>query len=302
LVLITGANGNLGRRLLEVLSRTGTPVRAVVRSDRAAAQIRNLALARPPEVVQVDYLDPDAMRAALAGCTAVVHLVGIIKESARSRYQDAHEGATRVLAAAAARAGVGRIVCLSILGASPAARNACLRSKGLGEQILLKGVVPALVLRVPMVLGEGDYASAALAGRARKRINVLLRSGSREQPIYAGDVIAAIMVATSRGEPYTGAMDLAGPRSLSRAQLTQRAAATLGRHARIVSLPLALGMVLAGALETLLPNPPITRAMLGVLDHDDDIDPSPAVRALGLELTPLEEMLRRCVGGSVEAP
>ena len=59
--------------------------------------------------------------------------------------------------------------------------------------LLLNGAVPALILRVAMVLGEDDYASGALRRRAHSRWNVLLRSSSLEQPIYAGDMIAAIL-------------------------------------------------------------------------------------------------------------
>ena len=59
--------------------------------------------------------------------------------------------------------------------------------------MLIQAATPALVLRVPMVLGEGDYASAALGRRARKSWNVLLRGASYEQPIYADDVTHAIV-------------------------------------------------------------------------------------------------------------
>jgi hypothetical protein len=45
-----------------------------------------------------------------------------------------------------------------------------------------------------------------------------------------------------------------------------------------------LGFVVAWIMQTLLSNPPLTTAMLGVLDHDDDIDPQPALQALQLSL------------------
>jgi hypothetical protein len=45
-------------------------------------------------------------------------------------------------------------------------------------------------------------------------------------------------------------------------------------------------------MEMLAPEPPLTRAMLGVLEHDDRIDPGPAASRLGLALTPLEATLR----------
>ena len=84
-------------------------------------------------------------------------------------------GGRSALAQAAARAGLERIVYLSIVGAGPDSPNACLASKGRAEDILLAGPVPAIVLRLPMVLGEGDYASQALAQRARARVAVGLR-------------------------------------------------------------------------------------------------------------------------------
>ncbi|MEZ5559323.1 MAG: NAD(P)H-binding protein [Pseudomonadales bacterium] len=299
MLAITGANGHLGQRLLSHLDRQDSAVsgvRALVRSERAAAQVRALGLARAPELQVVDYLDPAAMAAALQGCTAVVHLVGIIKESSSSRYGEAHEQTCRTLAAAAAAAGVERIVYLSILGARPDAANACLASKGRAEQILAAGAVPAVTLRVPMVLGEGDHAAQALARRARKRWNVLLRGSSLEQPIYAGDVVRAMMAAVTLPVDAAAGLDLAGLESLSRAALTRQAAALLGRRTRVLSLPLGIGMVLAQVLERLLRDPPVSRAMLGVLDHDDRIDAQPTAKLLGIRLTPLTETLRRCLG------
>lgn len=298
MIVVTGANGNLGRRLLQSLAGR-TPLRAVVRSERAAQQIRDLALDPEPDVRVVDYLDVEAMTEALAGADYVVHLVGIIKETAASTYRDAHERTSAVLAQAADSAGALRIVYLSIVGSEPGSSNPCLASKGAAEAILLAAATPALVVRVPMVLGEGDYAVSALARRARKGWNVLLRGASLEQPIYAGDVIQAVM-AGAGGAPAPAALDdtvleLAGPVSLSRSELTRRCASVLGRSTRVISLPLFFGLLLAGLLERLLANPPVTVAMLGVLDHDDRVDPEPACHILGIELTPLDEVLARCL-------
>ena len=294
MILITGANGNLGRRLIDALAGR-VPVRAVVRSERAAGMLA----AGPGEVDVriVDYLDQDAMSEAALGCSHIVHLVGIIKESASSTFESAHEGTSRVVAEAAARAGVANVVYLSILGASPDSTNACLASKGRAEAVLREADVPALILRVPMVLGEGDYATRALYQRARSRVAFQFRAASLEQPIYAGDVLSAVMSGLGlKGESVSGSYDLAGPESLSRRALTHRAAEVMDLPAPfVISLPIAIGYLLAGVLEALSANPPVSRAMLGVLDHDDHIDPGPAVSALGMSLTPLNQALRLCL-------
>ncbi len=107
-------------------------------------------------------------------------------------------------------------------------------------------------------------------------------------------------MAGAGGAPAPAALDdtvleLAGPVSLSRSELTRRCASVLGRSTRVISLPLFFGLLLAGLLERLLANPPVTVAMLGVLDHDDRVDPEPACHILGIELTPLDEVLARCL-------
>ncbi len=296
MILITGANGNLGRRLLRELAGQ-VPLRAVVRSQRAADTISREQL-DGVEVRIVDYLDEAAMTEAASGCSHIVHLVGIIKESAASSFEAAHEGTTAVVIAAARAAGVERIVYLSILGTSETSTNACLASKARAEGLLLESGLGVLVLRVPMVLGEGDYATRALGGRARSSLAMQFRAGSLEQPIYAGDVLQAVLTGLDRNpaaQLAAGAQaeDLAGPEWLTRAELTRRAAAIVGSAGpRILSLPVGLGMLLAGLLERVSANPPVSRAMLGVLDHDDRIDPSAAAARLGVTLTPLDDALR----------
>jgi uncharacterized protein YbjT (DUF2867 family) len=290
MILVTGANGHLGRRLMDALASTH-PLRAVVRSERAAAMITTPGV----EVRIVDYVDEAGMRDAASGCSHIVHLVGIIRETAGSTFASAHEETTTIVRRAAEAAGVGRIIYLSILGASADSRNDCLASKARAESILLTGDVPALILRVPMVLGEGDYASRALAARGRRRVCFQLRASSLEQPIYAGDVVAALVAGIEREATDSLALDLAGPESLSRRALTLRAAEILERRTVVVSLPLFLGMTVAWILERVSSHPPISRAMLGVLDHDDRIDPGPALKGLGISLTPLNEALSRCL-------
>jgi NADH dehydrogenase len=291
-VLITGANGRLGRRLIQRFGSVA-PVRAVVRSDAARRSLEDVR-SETVDVRVLDYADANALAEAATGCTHVVHLVGIIKESRASSFADAHERATAALIDAAAATGIERILYLSIVGADPRSANACLRSKGRAERALLDAATPALVMRVPMVLGEGDPSTRALARRAGSQVTFLLRGSSLEQPIYANDVVEALVKALS---PSTGsgAIDLGGPESLSRTALVRRAARILGRDPVVVSLPLALGLGAAWVFEKTSASPPISRAMLGVLDHDDSVDPMPACRRLGLALTPLDTMLERCL-------
>ena len=294
---MTGANGHLGRRLLRHLAAAhGAVPRALVRSRFAADSLASLAGAPQVEVWTADYGDEPALEQALEGCTRVAHLAGILKETRTSRYVDAHERATAALARAAEHAGVRRIVYLSILGAAPDSRNACLASKGRAERILREGKVPSTVLRVPMVLGPGEIAAFALRARARARVAWLVRGGaSLEQPLDAEDLVRGIARALEDPSGAHRTLDLVGPESLPRRELLARAASLLGTRPRVVPIPYAVARLAARVFEALSASPPLTRAMLGVLEHDDRSDPAPACRALGLELTPLADTLRRCL-------
>lgn len=300
-ILVTGANGNLGRRLLARLASSRPPravVRALVRS-RAAAEALGSG---PHEVRVVDWSDAAELARAAEGCDVAVHLVGILKQTRRARYAEAHEGAARALARAAAAAGIRRIVALSLLGADPASPNACLGSRGRGDRLLLDGPVPVTLIRVGMVLGPGDTASRALRGQALVPLLLLVRGGAAlYQPIDAENVVDAILGALARPPAGSETLELAGPESLPQRELVRRVARLHGRRPRIVPLPLGLARGAARIAERLLADPPVTEAMLEVLERDEAIDPAPACRRLGLVLTPLDTTLRRSVGPDAEA-
>jgi uncharacterized protein YbjT (DUF2867 family) len=298
-VLVTGANGQIGRRLIERFARSipRVPVRAAVRSARAASTLEALPAEIRPEICIVDYRNAGELAEAARDCAYAVHLVGILKETANSHYEDAHEASTRAIANAAEMAGLRRIVYLSILGSDPKSANACLASKGRAEQILLDAKTPALVLRVPMVIGPGDVTAKIVRREALSRVLPLAAGGrSRTQPIYAGDLVEAIAAGLEREDLGDLILDLAGPESLSQREFIERAARLFGNRPHVVSVPTGPILFLAGLAERFFANPPTTKTALEVILADDDVDPEPARQKLGIEPTPLDDILERCVG------
>lgn len=298
-LLVTGANGHLGRRLIErVLRDHRFPgVDAVVRSPRAESVLEPLAALGPLRVHVIDPGEPDALAGAAEGCVDAVHLVGILKEASGTSYEEAHERTTSALVRAAEKNDLRRIVYLSILGASLESSNPCLASKARAEKILADAGVSSVVLRVPMVLGPGEPGARAIRGQARARLVPMVRGGrSLEQPIDEEDVTEAVLRALALPDVDHEVLELAGPESLPRRELLARAAALVGSQPRVVALPYAAARLLALVCELALTNAPLTRPMLGVLERDDAIDPGPACARLGgLALTPLDETLRRCL-------
>ncbi len=141
-----------------------------------------------------------------------------------------------------------------------------------------------------MVLGERDAASQALLKKAASVIHFSFRAGSLEQPIYAGDVITALDRLLNQ-PIQSRVLDLGGPECLPRHQLIRLAGSFLEVKPIIQTLPLFLGLLVAGLLQHLMSSPPVTRTMLELLDQDDVIDNSDALHYLNIELTPLADML-----------
>jgi uncharacterized protein YbjT (DUF2867 family) len=302
-IVVTGANGQLGRALLAKLAADSRPVvRALVRSERARKTIEDAGIDPPPEIEIVDYTSPNQMEAALRGARCVIHLVGIIKEMPGTRYVEAHEQTCHALTLAASRAGIERIVYLSILGSSPDSENPCLASKGRAEMLLLEDRVPATILRVPMVIGGDDPASHSLRKQARSS-SVRLIGGGRtlQQPIDARDVVRAVLAACTREPGRDLSLDAGGPECLSHRNLILRVARLWQNEPTIRSMPVALARLAVRFLDGMLPNAPITPAMFDILQHDDRVDPERFSKILGIELTPLDTTLSELLGPESES-
>lgn len=300
--LVTGANGHLGRRLIPILAANADVV-ALVRSERARETLlRHIGALERVTVVLADPAAADDVARVAAGCERAVHLIGTIKATRTNPLRAAHEIPAMALVRAMDAVPIRHVVYVSILGAGVASASECLRARAAVEQIFSDAPAAATTIRVPMVLGERDRASFALAKRAAAQRAIVFRAASLEQPIYAGDVVAALAHTLAESPAHDRVFDLAGPRSLSRRELILAAGRVIGQRPSVVSLPLFAGMALARLFEVTRANPPLTRDMLRILDHDDAIDSRPAAAALGITLTPLDEMLERCVAGRLIQP
>jgi NADH dehydrogenase len=288
---VTGANGAVGQAILR--SAPAVELVAVVRSERAAAELRPRAGAA--RVVRLSYEDATGLGAAFEGATAVVHLAGVLVERPGSRYEDANVESTRRVAAAAKRAGVDKLVLVSAVGADPRSRNRYWRTKGEAEALVHAAGLAYTILRVPMLLGRGTEAALALRRRLARRTVALHGGGrTRQQPLAVDDVARAALRACDPGVATDRTLELVGPTPATARELVERAACLGARRVRIVSLPLwsarlALAIVRRAGGRGFSPD------ALEVLTTDTTVDPAPAARALGIALTPLDDMIRDSV-------
>jgi 2-alkyl-3-oxoalkanoate reductase len=190
-VLVTGATGFIGRRLIPTLIDRGHDVRALVRPASAGRDLFDPGC----EVCLGELTDADAVSVALAGIDAVVYGAGAVRGRSFDDFRQANvaglQTLTDVLRTAAERPAV---VLLSSLAASRPELSPYAASKREGERVLgAAGLARWTVLRPPAVYGPGDVEMRPLFDLARR--GVLLRPGPRHQTlslIHVDDLCRAV--------------------------------------------------------------------------------------------------------------
>lgn len=284
-VLVTGATGLLGRQVVQRLLDTGHEVRVMVRRPGSES-----VFATPPTDVCYGNVDnPDAIGEACRDVSEVIHLVAVIRGNPRQLDAINRQGTANVVAAAKAAGSVRRFIHVSAVGAANNPRLRYLHSKWLGEQEVVNGGIPYVIIRPSLIFGPRDEFTTAVAALVRALpITPVIGSGhNRLQPIHVEDV--ARCVAASVGGNLRGnlAIDVGGPDQLSYNEIIGIVAETMGRRRLRFSVPLwTVGLPVA-LMETLTPHPPINRSMLQLITLRNVAQPHSVEDAFGFRPRPI---------------
>ena len=194
-VLVAGATGYIGSRLVPLLAASGHTVRALARDPERAAAV----LPATVEVVPGDVLRPQTLAAALTGTEVTYYLVHSM-EGDEFSFEERDRRAARAFAAAARAAGVGRIIYLGGLGDERGRLSAHLRSRQEVGATLAEGGVPVTELRAGIVVGAGS-ASFEMLRELTERLPVMVCPRwvtSPVQPIAVADVLAYLVACLRR--------------------------------------------------------------------------------------------------------
>ena len=229
-VLVTGATGFIGRRLVPALVEAGHDVRAMTR--------RPEAYDGEGTPVGADVSDPDSLRPALEGVDVAIYLVHSLDDPDFER-KDAD--AARNFSAAAAAAGVSQIVYMGGLGDDDGELSAHLRSRREVEGLLGTDGVPVTVLRAAIVVGHGGI-SWELTRQLVKNLPAMVVPkwvGTRTQPIAIDDVVRYLSGVVGKEEALDRVFEIGGPDQLTYREMLQGVALAMnGRKLPIVVVPL----------------------------------------------------------------
>lgn len=257
--LVVGGSGFVGRHLVGALAARGARVTVPTRRRERA---KHLILLPTVEVVEADVRDSRVLAGLAAGCDAVVNLVGIL-HSRRARageegpnhygpqFAQAHVELAQAVVAACREAGVKRLLHMSALGAGGKAPSEYLRSKGIGEQMVLAADDLAVtVFRPSVIFGPEDrFLNLFALLVALFPVLPLGSPGARFQPVYVGDVVRAFLAALDSREAAGKRYDLCGPREYTLRDLLEQVCRITGRRRLIIGLPDSLSYLQAWTME-----------------------------------------------------
>lgn len=260
--VVTGAFGYSGKRIARRLLAEGHRVRTLTGSTG-----RENGFGGAVEVRPFCWDDPAALRESLRGAAVLYNTYWIRFDHADFSH-DLAVDRTRKLFAAAAEAGVGRIVHTSITNPSEDSPFAYFRGKAVLERRLRESGVPHSVLRPAVLFGDEDILVNNIAWCLRRLpvFGVFGRGDYRLQPIHVDDFAAlAVERGKARGDET---IDAVGPETFSYRELVEALGEAIGKRRPIVSVPPWLGYAAGWLLGKRLGDVLITREEIGGLMAD----------------------------------
>jgi uncharacterized protein YbjT (DUF2867 family) len=233
-ILVTGATGYIGGRLVPRLLEAGYRVRCLARSPK---KLDNRPWTDHPavDIVAGDVGDPEGLARAMSGCAIAYYLVHSMV-AVGSSYAERDRELAHNFAAAAEAAGCERIIYLGGLGETGVGLSEHLSSRREVERTLGKGSVPVTVLRAAMIIGSGS-ASFEILRYLVERLPIMVtpRWVSTEcQPIAVDNVLHYLIEAMEHREVVGRTLDIGGPEVGTYRELMQTYAAAAGLRRRII--------------------------------------------------------------------
>ncbi|MDB2225386.1 NAD(P)H-binding protein [Halorubrum ezzemoulense] len=234
-VLVTGATGFVGSRLVPTLLSRGHDVVALVRDADGYAAPEGVS------VVEGDLLEPDTLPPAFEIDGETVDAVYYLVHSMDGGpgYEERDRNCATNFAAAASAAGIERIVYLGGLGEDREDLSEHLRSRREVERILAEGDPALTALRAAIIIGAGSASFEVIAGLAR-RLPVMVTPKWVDtlcQPIAVADVVAYLAGVLAAPETAGETLEIGGPEVLTYAEILRRTRRQLGGGLRIVRVP-----------------------------------------------------------------
>ncbi len=289
-VLVAGASGFIGRRLVQALCAEGVRVRCLLRREGEL----------PPgaECVMGDLLQAETLPTALDGVDTVYYLVHSMA-AGRAGFERRDRNAAENFTRAATRAGVRRVIYLGGLGEAGEGLSEHLRSRMEVGSILQGGGFATTFLRAAIIFGAGG-ASFEMIRSLVERLPVMITPRwveTRCQPIAVGDVIRYLVGCMKEERTRGDTFDIGGPEILTYREMMERFAAIEGRRLLIIPVPFLTPTLSSYWVGLITPvKPSISMPLIEGLANEVICRENRIRELIPFELTPYDEAVRIALG------
>lgn len=293
LVFLAGGTGFVGSHLLFKLNEYGHKVRVLTRRETMRSEISQ----KGGEPIIGDIMEPEVWENGVAGCEAIINLIGIIRETASSNFDELHNLAAARLINIAKEKGVSKFLHMSALGTREGAPSRYYSTKFKAEEVLKESGLNYIIFRPSIIFGPRDGFINMLADMIRK-VPVVPVIGDGEykmQPVSIHNVVECFVRGLEKEDVLNQTFEIGGPRALTYNSLLDEIMAALGVHKSKIHLPEALIKPVASVMELVLVNPLITREQMTMLLEDNVCDSRRVTEAFDLNLIPLSLGIREYI-------
>lgn len=242
-ILITGATGMIGRKLLGKLIREEYKISVLVKHEKYKELLKDFSC----EFRIGNLLDRESLYAAIGGIDAVIHLAGITHTNSIKLYYQINTEGTKNLLEACEKNGVKKFIYISSRTASVEG-GAYAHSKFLAEEEVKKSSIPWIILRLAEVYGAGEKEAIFRLIQIIKRNSFIPIIGNgiyRLSPVYIDDVLDVIVAAVSAESAIWKTYTIAGPKSYTYIELVDIISGILHIKKKKLFIPVFLMRVIA---------------------------------------------------------
>ena len=207
-IVVTGANGFVGKNLRNFLHKNKINVLGISRKNfrKHASEVK---------ITSTNLLEPK-LQTKLKNYDALVHLIGIGRQSSKSTFEEINLNLTKNVIKVCKNAGIQKIIFISGLGVSKNNQSDYFISKYSAEREIINSGLDYTIFRASYIMGKTDYLTKALSMQMKKGTISIPGSGKyRLQPIFVLDVAKIILEAVLEKKFSKKIIDLVGPQKIS---------------------------------------------------------------------------------------
>ena len=300
-ILVSGATGYVGGRLVPLLLQRGYQVRCMVREPRhlLGRWAQDTVRIGQIEIVYGDVLEPESLTVALSDVDSAYYLIHAMGKSGDYAERDRIGAAN--FAKAAAEAGVGRILYLGGLGRRDHKNSKHLESRHETGDVLRSGTVPVTELRAAAIVGSGS-ASFEMMRHLAEKLPIMVSPkwiNTRTQPILITDALEYLIAALECPEAADRVLDIGGPDILTYRQMIEVYAHVRRLKRWIFVVPILTPRISAYWINLVTPIPAsIAFPLIEGLRSETIVENDDAQQLLKVPLTPFRQAVERAVAAT----